>query len=104
MRSDCASSPTLGSRFAGLDSMIMTRVSGFGLRAHEVAHEVKTSAKITRDHVGTGVHARAFVPLGRNFAKFIPDGRACAPAATFSSGTEWTLALPVVIRLPSPSH
>jgi hypothetical protein len=37
--------------------MIMTSVSGSGLRAQEV----KTSARITTDHMGTDVHVGAFV-------------------------------------------
>ena len=78
MRSDWASSPTRGSRFVGLDSMITTSVLGSGLREQEV----KTSAKITRDHLGTNVHVRTFVPPGRNLRKSMIDGRAWTPAAT----------------------
>src|SRR5438552_7548698 len=43
MRSDCASVPTRGSRFVGLDSMIMTRVLGSGRCVQERSPSTATA-------------------------------------------------------------
>ncbi len=45
MRSDWASVPTRGSRFAGLDSMIITSVSGAGFFAQPAANATSNAQK-----------------------------------------------------------
>src|SRR5271157_448828 len=46
MRSDCASTPTRGSRFVGLLSMIMTSVLGSGLRAQPGRRRRNTKLRV----------------------------------------------------------
>src|SRR5499427_10495594 len=48
MRSDCASIPTRGSRFVGLDSIIMTSVLGSGLDEQERTGKTRNPKQTVR--------------------------------------------------------
>src|SRR5256885_17075467 len=63
MRSDCASSPTRGSRFVGLLSIIMTKVSGSALPEQERLVKIRSAAKIPPKAL------RAFLRI-RNFSQY----------------------------------
>src|SRR5450631_4411547 len=54
MRSDCASSPTRGSRFVGLLSMITTRVLGSSLLEQEEAKSARPTIASSHRRLGIG--------------------------------------------------
>src|SRR5580692_12276460 len=86
IRSDCASSPTRGSRLVGLFSITMTRVLGSGF----VEQDSRGTRRIRsiKDHVGTSAHGCALAAMRRkDFLSCIRD--LSQNRRSFSAGGRW---------------